>query len=306
MRIISLSRRCIGGFGKLWEHWWFRPVPPHALALFRMVFGMFLLLYWGRYFPHVPVLMGNAGIAFPLFLDRYPFLATPSVPVAWVIYVLLLFTFLLITLGVFLRIAAWSALLFLTYIWLTSMHPHWLTMEHLTMVFLLFLGVSGADRTLSLHMWWRRGSPFAWEPVSILPQRCIALQITATYLGVGWQKAWLPDWQSGEILAYSLVSVWGTKPAFAIVQLNLPLWVYDLTVLQVKYVEALLPFGLWVPRVRWFFMAWAFVFHSLIAVLFNIWWFLILVPSYVLFFEPESVLAFLMPICRGKVTKVSW
>ena len=282
-----LSRRWV--LCREWNHWWFRQVPPHALALFRMTFGMFLLLYWGRYALHVPLLMGDAGIAFPLFLDRYPWLQTPTVPVAWVLYTLLLLAFLLIALGAWMRGAALSALLLLTYIWVTSMHPHWLTMEHLTMVFLVLLLFSGADRWLSLRMWWRHGSPFAWEAVSICPQRCIALQITATYLGVGWQKAWLPDWQSGEILAYSLMSVWGTVPAFAIAQANIPLWVYDLIVLQVKYMEFLLPFGLWIPRVRLFFMGWAFLFHVLIALLLNIWWFLVLVPSYVLFFKPEEV-----------------
>lgn len=296
-----LSRRWV--LCKRWEHWWFRQVPPHALALFRIVFGLFLLLYWGRYVRHVPLLMGNAGIAFPLFLDRFPLLQTPSVPVAWVIYVSLLCTFLLITLGLWFRSATGGALLLLTYIWVTSMHPHWLTMEHLTMVFLVLLGVSGADRTLSLHMWWRHRSPFAWEAVSILPQRCIALQITATYLGVGWQKAWLPDWQSGEILAYSLVSVWGTAPAFTFARANVPYWVYDLIVLQVKYIEFLLPFGLWIPKVRWFFMGWGFLFHGLIALLLNIWWFLVLVPSYLLFFEPEEVFRWFShsssPVGRG-------
>lgn len=289
MKGISLSRRWVREFGHWWKHWWFRQVPPHALAFFRMAFGIFLLLYWGRYLPHVPMLMGNAGIAFPLFLDRYPFLATPSVPVAWLFYMLLLLAFLLIALGAWMRTALYVALLLLTYFWVTSIHPHWLTMEHLTMVFLVLLGCSKADRTLSLRMWWRHGSPFAWEAVGILPQRCIALQITATYLGVGWQKSWLPDWQSGEILAYSLMSVWGTAPAFVVAKANIPLWVYDLVVLQVKYMEFLLPFGLWIPRVRWFFMGWAFLFHGLVALLLNIWWFLILIPAYILFFEPEDV-----------------
>lgn len=287
-----------------WNHWWFRQVPPHALALFRITFGLFLLLYWGRYAPHVPLLMGDAGIAFPLFLDRFPLLQTPSVPVAWGLYTLLLLAFLLIALGAWMRIAAGSALLLLAYIWVTSMHPHWLTMEHLTMVCLVLLSVSGADHALSLRMWRRHGSPLAWEHVSILPQRCIALQITATYLGVGWQKAWLPDWQSGEILAYSLVSVWGTVPAFTIAQANFPLWIYDLLVLQVKYVEFLLPFGLWTPRVRWFFMAWGLLFHGLIAIFLRIWWFLVLVPSYILFFEPEEVFRWCTSSPRGERTKV--
>lgn len=289
----SLSRRWVRAFGRRWNHWWFRQVPPHALALFRIIFGSFLLLYWGRYVRHIPLLMGNAGIAFPLFLDRFPLLQTPSATVVWVIYTSLLCTFLLITLGVWFRSATGVAILLLVYIWVTSMHPHWLTMEHLTMVFLVLLGVSGADRTLSLHVWWKRGSLFAWEPVSILHQRCIVLQITAIYLGVGWQKAWLPDWQGGEILAYSLMGVWGTAPAFTLAQVNLPYWVYDLIVLQVKYVEFMLPFGLWIPRVRWFFMAWGLLFHGLIALLLNIWWFLVLVPSYIFFFEPEEVSALL-------------
>ncbi len=69
--------------------------------------------------------------------------------------------------------------------------------------------------------------------------------------------------------------------------------VYDAMTLITKVFESLMPIGLWIPRVRWFFFVGGFVFHLMIALLLGIWWFLVLVPAYVVFFEPEEIYVFL-------------
>lgn len=168
-----------------------------------------------------------------------------------------------------------------------------MTFERLFVFVLLVLLFSGADRTLSLRMWLRKGSLFAWEPIHIFPQRLIALQLSATYLGVGWQKIVLPDWQHGEIIIHALTGRWATPLAFAIARLNLPLQFYDMVLFLLKSFEVLLPFGLWIRRYQWIFFFGGALFHITIATLISMWWFLIMVPAYITFLEPEAVYRFL-------------
>ena len=149
--------------------------------------------------------------------------------------------------------------------------------------------ISGADRTLSVRMLREKGSLAAWEPISILPQRLLTVQLTLTYAGAMLQKLWLPDWQGGEILYYSLFHVGATPLAYSIARLDLPMELYDALVWLVKLFELGLFIGLWIPKVqRWFFATGA-AFHISIAFLFSIWSFLGFIPLYILFLPPERV-----------------
>ena len=94
-----------------WEHWWFPEAPPHALALFRIVLGTFLLLYWGVYLPYVPLLFSDVGLAMPVAdaLDGWPawllqLIQPPSWHVAYAIVVLFLGAFLCIAVGLWFRV----------------------------------------------------------------------------------------------------------------------------------------------------------------------------------------------------------
>ncbi len=133
-----------------------------------------------------------------------------------------------------------------------------------------------------------RGSFFAWEPVSILPQRLIAIQLTATYVGVVLQKTWLPDWQNGNILFFSFMGKWGSPLGFALAR-TLPRWTYDVLNWMVKLTEFFLPFCLWMRDWRLFAIIAGTIFHLSIAILLGIWWFLILPPAYIVFFDPRDV-----------------
>ena len=277
---------------KQWEQWWTREAPPHILALFRIVFGSFLLLYWGLKLPHVTMLFSEEGIVLPLFDAGFLglFFAPPNSEVAWVLYSVHMGALLLLTVGLLSRVGAAIAFILSAYYWFLSLHLFGTSFDRLFLFTLLVLACSGSDRTFSVSMWWKHGSFFAWEAASILPQRLLAAQITATYLGVGWQKLWLPDWQSGEVLAYGFIGRWATPPAYALARMNFPLEVYDWAVTAIKGFEMLLPFGLWSERFRWWFFLGGALFHIGIAVLLAIWWFLVLIPAYILFYEPEEVL----------------
>jgi hypothetical protein len=273
------------------EQFWMRAAPPHALAIFRIAFGAYLLFYWGLKAPHVPVLFSEEGIAIPRF--AWTVLTPPPAEIAWVVYGAFLLSLAALTLGFAARPAASVACALSLYYRLLSVHLFGTSFDRLYIFALAVLAFSGADRTFSLAMLRKRGSIFAWEKISILPQRILAAQLTATYLGVGLQKLFLPSWQGGEILAYGFTGRWATPLSRWIMRQNWPMQVFDAAVFLVKAFEISLPIGLWIPRVQWLFFLGTALFHTAIALTLGIWWFLILVPANVVFLEPERFLALL-------------
>jgi hypothetical protein len=192
-------------------------------------------------------------------------------------------------LGTVFRLSCALALVLLARLYVSGFHLAWFTIEQICIVVLIILLFSGADRALSVCMKLRHGSVFSWEARTVLPQRLIAIQVTATFAGAGWSKLVARDWANGEILAHLLVSVWATPSALWIARLHLPMWVFDWGVRGVKVFELLLPVCLWTRWWKWWLVGMA-LFLSNIAVLFGFWWFLVLVPASITFREPRAVL----------------
>jgi hypothetical protein len=149
-------------------------------------------------------------------------------------------------------------------------------------------------------MWQKHGSALAWEPVSILPLRLMAVQITATYLGVGWQKLLLPGWRSGHILFQGFTGRWGTFFGFSLARV-LPDWMFDAFIYSTVFFECMIPFGLWIRRMQPFFFVWGFLFHTIITLTMGIWWFQVMIPMYVVFLRPEEVCEYCTRLSRGKI-----
>ncbi|MEK7137232.1 MAG: HTTM domain-containing protein, partial [Patescibacteria group bacterium] len=253
--------------------------------------------------PYVPILYSKEGLTLPydfslVFPSSPPLLLSilssvltpPSVWIAYLLFAALLASLLCFTLGIATRTSACIASLLYFYYIELSFHQGMTSYIRLFFFLLLLFTFSDAGKTFSYEMWRKHGSIFAWEPGSVLVQRLIALQITATYLGVGWQKSWLPDWQGGEVLYYSFQSMWATPVAWWFVRERFPMWVYDGMVILVTYFEAALPFGLWIRKLRPWFMFGGVLFHLGISLfLAAIWWFYAMIAAYITFFEPEEV-----------------
>ncbi|MBI1813003.1 HTTM domain-containing protein [Candidatus Peregrinibacteria bacterium] len=279
------------GWGHQWNSFWFRECPPHALAIVRIAFGGFLLSMWLLRWRAVPMLFSREGIVLPLFSS--PLLTPPSAVGAWMLYACFLVLLACLTVGFYTRLSAGLCVFFFAYFWLLSLYQFNTSFDRLFFVILLALTPSGAGKTLSVDAWRKKGSFLAWEPISILPQRLLAAQITATYLGVGWQKLALSSWQGGEVLAWGFMGKWATPLAFWILRRNVPIAVYDFGVFLVKSFEVIMPFALWNKRLRrWAFAAGA-LFHIAIALLLSIPWFLVLIPLYIVFLDPEDVRAWI-------------
>ena len=280
-----------------WDNWLTRSAPPHTLAIVRIVFGAFLLLYFATYVPHITMVFSSQGTALPLHLDNVTgplqiLYMPPSPQDAHFLYAAFLLSCLLIAIGHMLPFACLATAAGFAYFWQINLHPFPASIHRVMFIILFVLCFSGADRAYSVRMWRRNGSWKTWEPICVLPQRLIAMQLTFTYFSSGWQKTYLPMWKGGEILWYSFTSNFATPLAFWIARLGLPMLAYDALVLGVKIFECMLPFGFWLKHWRVLTFIGGALFHILVALLLNIYSFLVLIPLYIVFLEPEDVQAF--------------
>lgn len=270
---------------RFWNVFWFREVPPHAIALFRILCGAWLTVYWLLFAPYVRLMFSRDGTAIPLL----PFEA-PALSTAWILYALLIICLALVTIGLFFRIASAGAFVLATYHWFVSLHHFGTSFDLLYLFLLLCFALSEADATYSLSQRIIHGSFFAVRrPVSIFAQRLICVQITVTYFGVGMQKLWLPDFQGGEILSWSFMGLWSTPIALWTVQNIHSMEIFDAWNFVVKICEIALPIGLWIkPLQKWTFLG-GVLFHVALVLLLGMWWFLAMIASYHLFLDPEHV-----------------
>ncbi|OGJ59799.1 hypothetical protein A2881_00830 [Candidatus Peribacteria bacterium RIFCSPHIGHO2_01_FULL_55_13] len=267
------------------------PIAPHSLAVMRIALGGTLVILWLRYLPHVDMYFSHQGLALP-YIDPMPgslsmLLTHPPLSVAYALYGLLLIGILGMLLGYGYRAASLLTIVLLVYLGLLSFHNFLASWGRLLFFTTVILGMSGADKTYSLRMYFKNGSWTAWEKVDAWPQRILAIQIAMTYFGVGLQKTFLPDWQSGEILAYAFVNGWSTPLAHTIAQWNMPMWVYDGMTIGVKILHGALPITLWMPRYQKYAFAAGAAFHIGVTVVMGMWWFLLLVPLYAAFVNPQ-------------------
>lgn len=297
---------------KTWDHWWTHESYPHVMGIFRLIFGGWMLLYWGIRLPYVRILFSTDGIVFPKIPAYMPeqwgwIFSVPQPHIALIIYCVLLISLLCVTVGLHTRTFAGVAFLLSWYYFYLSLHLFHTSFDRLYIFVLFVLMISQAGEYLSIDAWDKYGSPLAWgKMVSIFPQRLIAFQITITYFGVGFQKLWLPDWQGGEMLWYSMMGVWGTPLAFKITSYGWSDW-YHVAVNITKMFELLLPFSFWIKHynIRWIGIFSAILFHLSVDLLLYIWWFAILIPAYIVFFSPTEVYAWISRVLATTAYKDS-
>src|SRR5438477_10672178 len=68
------------------ERFLYAPSSGYRLAVFRIVFGLFLLGYFGVLLPHVELMFSNRGVHLPYLFPDY----APPPAIAWTIFVVML------------------------------------------------------------------------------------------------------------------------------------------------------------------------------------------------------------------------
>jgi hypothetical protein len=299
-------------FNTILAHWnlfWYRKAPPHALAIFRIAFGLYLIVEALTYLPFVPRLFSDQALTFSSWSVHAPsfigaLLEPPSPQIAWIIAAVYMIACIGLFLGFGMRLCLITIIVLFSYYWQLSFHFFPSSYHRIYLLALCALVFSGADKTFSLRMLRTHGSVYAWEPICMFAQQLLRVQIFITYLGVGLQKAWLPAWQDGAALSYSLISRWGTPLGFWVVGLNFPFGVYSAQVLGIKIMEVFLPFLLCIKGWRWAAVIAGACFHVGIAVLMSIWWFIPLIPAYILFWQPEEIHSYCKKWAKGRILPV--
>lgn len=280
--------------------YWYGSESPHALCVFRILLGVYFLIGWLSILPRIELDYSSEGMAFPYLLapdEAAPELSAwvarltqpPAPAVAWLLYAFTLLLIVLITVGWQTRPALLLFLAMYVYYWLMQIHSLQSSFDRLIFMITSFLAMGQCEAVYSLDAWLRRRRGMAAvDSIPFWPARLIAAQIAFMYVGTGIYKVMTPDWSGGNMLYYSLQGSWATPFAFWILQLNLDRGFYDAAVLLTILMEVWAPFMLFSPVWQKVFFAWGFCFHLGISLTLDIWPFMIVPLTYVLFLEPNA------------------
>jgi len=286
-----------------WNGFWFRRVPPHSLAAFRIIFGAYLLVYFLRFAGDIDVMFSNRGVYVPFLL---PDLGLPPFW-AWGLYFATLAVITLFTLGFRTRFITPTLLALYGYYYCLNLAVNDTAFDRLNLIFLVVLCFGELDATWSLcggrHQRPEEGKSNARakpgvalsapvQPgygVSVWAIRLITIQVAFLYFGSGYWKLINPYWHSGEMLRWTLAGPWGTPLAFWLVRLHPPAVFFGVLTWSVIALEMSMPILLFSRKLQAYGFAAGFLFHLSIALLLHIPEFMNCVCGYVLFVKPETV-----------------
>jgi vitamin K-dependent gamma-carboxylase-like protein len=282
---------------RAWNAFWFGPIWARPLGLFRVAFGLIVLLnlallsveldYW---FTDAGLLKGTesleaAGYLRPSLLHYVRDPASVRIFFAAVAGVTLLFT-----VGWHTRVMG-----FLLYLGMLSIHHRNIAATNgadvLVMVttFYMMLCPAGAACSLDARRKARKRGTQA-EPL-IVPwsQRLIQIQLTLVYLNTALLKAGGSSWQNGTALHYVLSNEEVRRFSLGLTQY--PLLINVLTYMALM-MEFLIPFCIWFRAARPWAIAAGVALHGGIFVTVNIPIFgELMMATYLLFLTPEELQA---------------
>ena len=285
-----------------WEHFFFEPAPVHSLAIFRIAFGLVLLLdavfllanldqYLGpkgltehhRYFKH------NHGRALSLFLHLPPTLGT-----VYGVMGLHLLAVTCLTLGFLTPLSA--ALAFLTVRSIVNRQPSISNGgDNVAKIMCFFLIFAPAGHAYSLdEILFHAPSHPGGEYQNQAPWavRLMQIQVSIIYLYTAYWKLKGTTWRAGTAIYFAAVHAMYRK-------FETPRWLLRTPVVQMLTwgtlaVEFGLGFGLWIDDFRIWLVLLGFLLHLGAEYMLNVhlfgWY---MMACLLLFVEPMEVLAWL-------------
>jgi hypothetical protein len=258
---------------------WREEIPPHGLAAFRILFGIFLAAYFLSWMPHVTLLFSREGVYLPVGV---PDIAPPP-GIAWLIYAASLGAIALFTAGYRTALLAPVVLAAFLYHWCLNLAVKDTAYDRLIIILLLLSSFARLDGA------WALGRPSRGLPVPAWPAVLLRLQLALLYFGAGLWKLLSPAWHRGEMMEMTLAGPWGTPAAAWLVGLGWPGALYTLLAFGVIAFELALGFALYVRPTRKLAMALGILFHASVGLLLGIPEFLVCTAVYALFLDPREV-----------------
>jgi hypothetical protein len=202
---------------RAWNLWWFSPISPVPLGLFRIMFGLLVLAYGLLLFPDRVMWFGEQGTMTSADSDRYNFQysLSPRIDLLYgmtnehwlTIFFLVFFVFALgLALGLATRLCTVAV-----FIQLVSLHNRDALIHNsgdtlmMVMAAYLLLAPSGAALSLDRLIRIRRGREGRTPPL-IVPwaQRLMQLQIATVYCSTSLSKLSGGMWQKGTAVYYAM------------------------------------------------------------------------------------------------------
>jgi hypothetical protein len=280
-----------------WDSFWFQRISPYPIAAFRVTFGLYMLIYFLTFLPNIELFFSNQGVYAPfaasynlpwpisdglVYLSNAPNWA-PSVQVAWFLYLCTLVLMLAFIVGYRTKLVTPLLFNFYLYHFFLSLAVKNCSYDRLIIIFFCMLCFGELDRV------WSVGPKNPNNTVSAWLTRLICLQVTLFYFGTGFYKLLTPYWHHGEILTMTLTSNWGTSAAFWLVNLGLPMWVFDLMTWSLVAFELSCGFLFYIRKIqKWVFVL-GLIFHLSVWIFLNIPEFILCPITYVIFMPPEEL-----------------
>lgn len=282
----------------LWSGFWFIEGPPHGMAAFRILMGIYWLVHWLPLAPYIRETLSDEGMHFPFFfypsenLDvfgRFYGWLTQPLPMwaATLLYIIVVGLSICIILGYRTRIALVAYVLMYTYYYVYFLHPLNSSFGRMTFIMTAILIFSPCGKVLSLDAKRaRQRGETVPETFPLWTARAICVQVFFIYVGTALFKVHSESWNKGEMIYTSLVGDWTTPLSFWLARFDWSWGTYDLVLLSTILFEFWAGLLLFHPRWQKPVFAIGTVFHLQIAVFLSIWQFLFMPMTYVLFVEP--------------------
>jgi len=267
-----------------WNEFWFKDVSPYPLALFRILFGTYLLFYFGSFIAKVGVSFSQEGVYTPF---RVPDIALPT----WGAYAL--YYFLLIVILAFIggfKTKWLTPLLLVLYIYyyLLNIAVKNHSYDRVNMVLLFSLCFADLSRVWSVDRWSskeKESNPLimGWA------QTFICVLVSVIYFGMGIYKITDPSWHDGTMLEMNFHGEWATPLAYWIIKLKTPTWIFSIISWGTIALELTLAFALFIKPIQKYAMIAGTLFHVGIYLTLNIPEFLFMPMTYVLFLDLDGM-----------------
>ncbi len=284
---------------KCWITFWFSEMSAYPMALFRLLFGCYLLVYFLGGLNHISLFYSNIGVYCPMLIPD----VAPSPAAAVILYSITVVLIMALIAGYRVRIVGPLVLIFYFYHFCLNIWVRACSFDRLIVMALIILCLAPSDQVLSVTA---RKRETATEPtVSAWPAKLLALHICLFYLSTGLYKLLSPDWHTGEILKGVMSSLYSSDLSFAVVSLKLPSFLYDIMAASVIVFELLCPIGFLIRdlsiklaffqttiqlrRVQYYFFLGGILFHTGIWLFMQIPQFFICPVFYVLFMPASDI-----------------
>ncbi len=288
----------MGSVKKCWDKFFFEPISPASLGLFRIVFGFVVFLSnLGRY-PIRELFYLDSGVVKYHSLDKF-FPDFPLLYFRWlpqtsiglqIFFIALLIVSLLFMFGLFTRVT--SVLLFFGVLVLSNRNFFVDNAgDHLLRINLFFLMFSHCGDAYSLDRWIARKRGKATKELVPSPpwaQRMIQLQLSYLYIDTVYLKLQGHLWLNGTAMYYALNYV--ELKRFDFKYLFYFMWQIKLMTYFTLVGETLLGTLIWLRKFRYYILALGLLLHLGInlAMQFPIFQY-VMIASLITFIYPEDV-----------------